>query len=155
MTFNEKLKESKKFAEDALKNSKDFALNKAGKAGELANKFAAKSKTISIEAKDLVLHKTLDTKKTAEVGFWSGLCSIVFGFPANVIAVVAGHTIEDRRRTANAGAYKVAAKALAPNADDLKKSRIGLAAGYFSIILTLITLGVLASKVKKAKEERD
>lgn len=101
------------------------------------------------EVRDIVLHKTLDSKRASLISFWSGVSSIAFGFPTNVLAIVTGHLVEDRRRIADSGAFKVAAKALVPTSEDVKRSRIGMASGYASLIVGLASLvAVIASKRK-------
>lgn len=149
MPFKKKLNEAEQFAEQIIDKGKNLAFQSALKADDFAEHALAASKAVATEAKELVLHKSLDSKRTAEVGFWAGLSSLVLGFPANVIAIVSGHTIEDRRRASASGAYKVAAKALVPSDSDVKKSRVGLIAGYSSIVLGLVAFAALAHAKKK------
>jgi len=115
----------------------DFASHSLKKAGELAQ-----------ETQDFALNRTLDSNKASKVSFWAGISSLVGGFPANVVAIVAGHIVEDRRRSAKNGAYKVSAKALIPTDNDVKRSRVGLLTGYGSLIVGFVVLTALVARKK-------
>jgi len=84
----------------------------------------------------------------SKVGYYAGLGSLVFGFPANLVAIVAGVAVEDRHRLLSNGSFKkIAEKKVLPTAEELKRSRIGLVAGALSL-----TVGVLASVVVARKK---
>jgi hypothetical protein len=114
------------------------------------------AKDTSVEELKAKASSVLENSKTgiptsaelSKVGYYVGLGSLVFGFPANLVAIVAGVAVEDRHRLLSNGSFKkIAEKKVLPTAEELKRSRIGFAAGALSL-----TAGVLASIVAARKK---
>jgi len=147
-----------KIADKGISKASDvFSIAKSNykKAAEASKPAIAFAKTVP--AKTEILYKKAlgeapSTSTLSKVGFWSGIASLPFGFPANVIAIASGVTVEDRRRILSREGYRTAATLLiAPKAGDLLKSRIGLAAGGVSIAITIVGLIIIAKKRKAEK----
>ena len=125
--------------EAKLECTKLFIQNKAGCCSVLAQ---AKSLPCVASVLHSTVTKDIQSSKTlSKIGFYSGVGSILIGFPANVIGVIAGVAVEDRRRLAGEGNFKkVAAKTLELSAKELTKSRIGLLAGAVSLTFSVVAL---------------
>ncbi len=156
-TAHNVVKETKKQAGKARQISEELYEKSLGLASATYNKgaellndtYTGVNKKVNTAINN-VINKPIPSKTVSRVSYWSGLGSIFFGFPANLIAIISGHVIEDRRKTANEGLYKKAAEDdLVPTSVDLKKSRIGLIAGYGSLIIGMTTLVGIAVVTKK------
>lgn len=83
----------------------------------------------------------------SKVGFWSGTSSLLIGFPANIIGIAAGVAVEDRRRLYSKGSFKkLADKKVLLTQEELKRSRVGLAAGAVSLAVSLAALSLHLAK---------
>ncbi len=154
---SEKVKEVADKGAVVAKNVASHAKKHGAKAAEIAKPVGAFAKTIP--AKTQVLYKNTfgdepaKTSTLSKISFWSGLASIPFGFPANVIAIASAATVEDRRKIVAKEGYKTAVAALVvPKAAELLRSRIGLVAGGVSIALTIVGIIVIAKKQKALAE---
>lgn len=127
--------------------------SKADKIAKKALKLSNKAKENSMKVMDKALNENVSTKTVSGVGFWSGLSSIVVGFPANVLGIVSGHIVEDRRKMSNNNLLKKSADNLVPTKEELNKSRIGAVAGYVSLIGGIIAVASVISHLQKKSGE--
>lgn len=139
------------------KDAADFATNSKAQA-KLAHKVSKKTNAVvkvasATAASALAKGKTgtPSSSSLAKVSLWSGLSSLVIGFPANVVSIVAGVAVEDRNRQLRKGLLtKAALKTVGLTAKQLKGSRIGLAAGAVSLTVGVLALTIHSVKVNRA-----
>jgi hypothetical protein len=85
--------------------------------------------------------------KLSKIGYYAGVGSLLFGFPANLIAIISGVAVEDRRRLGGVGNFKkVADKTVLLTDEELTRSRIGLLSGVISLTSGVLVLALRAGK---------